>query len=523
MKSRTKYCLAGLIVLLEISNTSAQRPTITWSEDFKEEKGELLGKRIHYRNDTLFMYARKITKKVVGDNLITPSIIAFDNKMNVVARNSYGSDREDLVYEGMYALGDGFIMFGNFSKKKDKEKTLYAQKIDASLNPVGGTVELWTITGEKPDDVVFGNIVSDDLSKFMIYEMPDEGKDDKQRFIYKMFDANLNAVSGNTITLESHGISTLLRNFIVTNGGEIFLIQHVYNTPKRTYAREVDGKSVPDYKVNVVHIDTKGQINTIEVPLENHFLINSSLMMDKNGDALFVGLTSVNEHENITGIMNLRVDKSGKNIISTGKYEFAPEFISRVNTLDDYKTSKKKFGIYDGYNMEILFDGGKTFFVMENKRSEAQYKSNGEYWYTKYFSKGIIATRFDNSTGKYDWSTFIPKNQALSQVSTYLYHWAAVRDHKLYLYYNEDEKNLAYDINSNEEPRQAKDYKKNIYLMSVEIDESGNAKRSEVTNTSKCNCMTYIYGSGELSDNKYLLYHYDVQEDVNKLGLLKFE
>jgi hypothetical protein len=142
--------------------------------------------------------------------------------------------------------------------------------------------------------------------------------------------------------------------------------------------------------------------------------------------------------------------------------------------------------------------------------------------YTTYFSNSMIAIQLDKN-GEQKWINHIPKSQFFNSLTSYIYYSTMVFDNKLNIIYNETEKNLNYNLNSDEAPKRFNELK-DMHLMMVQIDENGKMKRSELTNSTKAGMPFFIGGSTQTTPNHFLIYGYRFgREANNKLGMAVFE
>ena len=94
---------------------------------------------------------------------------------------------------------------------------------------------------------------------------------------------------------------------------------------------------------------------------------------------------------------------------------------------------------------------------------------------------------------------------------------------KLYIFYNDIEKNLAYNINSADEEPKRFNSMDDMYLMMVEVDSQGKMSRKQFVSTEKSGHPFYIGGSKQTAPNHFIIYCYRFKKEINRLGLAVFE
>jgi hypothetical protein len=195
--------------------------------------------------------------------------------------------------------------------------------------------------------------------------------------------------------------------------------------------------------------------------------------------------------------------------------------ITRVNEMSNTKTKGANPGISTTFNFKhfIMNPDESIYGILERNYSITTTTKYGSY--TTFFSEGIIAFQLDKD-GNQRWINFIPKRQFYNSLTDYLSNSVMVTDDELIIFYNDNNKNLAYDLNSNEEPKRFNELKE-MNFMKVSIDHNGKMTRKEFANSEQMGTVVYINGTKQVRDNHFIIYGFKYKQKINKLGLAVFK
>ena len=503
-----------------------QKISIKWSPEFTEEKGEYLNDILFDDGTNLYVRVTHKDKKSRGkDGGITPGILKLDKEMNPVARENYTTSQEDIKLQGLFYYAGQFAMITSKYDKASNSTEVYAVAIDkSSLKPSGSTQTIWKLSAPPKKDFYWGVRVSDDSTKLVFTSTFEQKDDEMLKFAYKVVDKDFKSIQEKLVTLPYKVDDFRILDKKVSSKGDLYIIGKGYKPDARKETeRTADKKKVSTYDIVIIRYNRDGTEKEYRIPMGEKSIDTYAMRNDPATDDLFLmGSYQSTSNDGVIGYFFNRIKSTTGDVMVAKTHEFPLSFIEKVNQLNDDKTKGKNPGISQYFNIcdFMVLPNDVIYAIIEKRYSVTT--SSKTMSYTTYFSNSMIAIQLDKN-GEQKWINHIPKSQFFNSLTSYIYYSTMVFDNKLNIIYNETEKNLNYNLNSDEAPKRFNELK-DMHLMMVQIDENGKMKRSELTNSTKAGMPFFIGGSTQTTPNHFLIYGYRFgREANNKLGMAVFE
>lgn len=518
--------LSFLMLLIISFNSSAQKITIKWSPEFIEEKGEILQDVLFDDGSNIYVRVTHKDKKSRGkDGGITPGIMKLDKEMKPIAREDYTTSQDDIKLQGLFYYAGQFAMITSKFDKASNSTEVYAVAIDkTSLKPAGNTQTIWKLSAPPKKDFYWGVRVSDDSTKLVFTSTFEQKDDEKLKFAFKTVDKDFKSVQEKLVTLDYKVDDFRIIDSKVSSKGDFYLVGKGYKSDARKETeRTADNKKVSTYDIVILKFNRDGSEKEYHIPMGEKLIDTYAMRNDPATDDLFLmGTYQATSKDGVIGYFFNRINAVSGDVTVAKTHEFPLSFIQKVNDLNDDKTKGKKPGISAYFNIcDFMVRPDNVVYAIIEKRYSVT-TTTKTMSYTTYYSNSMIAIQLDKN-GEQKWINHIPKSQFFNSLTAYIYYTTMVFDNKLNIIYNENEKNLQYNLSSDEAPKRFNEMKE-MYLMMVQIDENGKMKRSELTNFEKAGMPFYIGGSVQTTPNHFVIYGYKFgRESNNKLGLAVFE
>ncbi|MFM7080109.1 MAG: hypothetical protein ACKOYC_10020, partial [Bacteroidota bacterium] len=453
MKNKQLFLL--MIALCLSANTLiAQKVTIKWSEEFVEEKGEKLGQILY--DDGSFIYVRvtNISKGERGKGTsITPGIMKLDKELKPVARENYTSDKDDISLVDMFYMGGDFVMLTSKYEKASNTTEVFAVSIEKStLKPKGKSVSLWKLSAPPKINFNWNASLSDDSSSMILFATYDQKDSEKERFAYKVVGKDLSTFQEKQVELKYINEDFAILGYKVSKSGDLYILSKGYKDgAKGQVERGADKKKVATYDIVILKYGKDASEKEYRIPMGDKVMDTYAMANDPATDDLFVvGTFQAATEDGVIGYFFNRINSKTGDVTSAKINQFPLSFIDKVNRLNDDKSKGKSPGISKYFNITdlIVTPDDRLYALVEKRYSATTTSKYGSY--TTYYSNSIIAIQMDKN-GTQAWMNHIPKSQFFNSLTAYIYYSTMVTKDKLYLFYNDIEKNLSYNINSAEE------------------------------------------------------------------------
>lgn len=473
-----------LFTLLFFQTAIGQKPSEKWGQLFELDKDESFVKVIESDENNHFLQTLYI--KVVKFGIVnpdnptpeTPGLIKLDKDFKVLKKNSFKELTDKKKFVGIELLGDNFALITEKNNREGKVREYYVALINKDLEIVKGNTLVWSIPKERSStDVTYS--FSPDNSK-MIFNCSYSGlkKDENQKFRFAILDTDLKTTFQKEITFKQMSDKQSVLQSLVTNSGNVWLMTTVSN------GKDEKDKTQREFDLFAYLYTSAGTTKEIKIPISaDKSPLSVYADLDESDDIYIFAQYTTLEYNGITGYIVSKIDGESNEILFTQANNFDLKLIERANDINYDKTHSKDPGLsaYHRFAFLRFNDDNSIYLVMEKYYIEGKAIQNSQY--RTFNAQNLVAMSIDEN-GKQKWANLIPKVQFYNSMTTYLNFFAKSNSDKLFIFYNETEKNIDNNLSITQAPKKFNDLKE-FYQMMVEINSSGTMKKSVFLNPEK--------------------------------------
>ncbi|NVK64793.1 MAG: hypothetical protein HWE22_09410 [Flavobacteriales bacterium] len=519
----------GLIAITLLSFTSQAQITVSeWSE-LEKSPGRLLNLLPRDAND--FFALRRTGRGIFGGIAVSSHKnleTQLKEKISLRANNSPAN------FEGSTIVGDHFVVF--MSDKQEGRNNFFMQEYGEDLEPIGNAFELASYELESKRARFAGTFSlyqSENRNFFSVVWTIPGRKDEETKYGYKVFDADLQEVSGGTYEFPFESKYCRINTMHLSNTGDFFTVVTEYqeSEDKKLF------KNYANYKtMHIYHINSDG-MEDVEINLEGKRVEALNINSDNNRQFILTGTYGERKKAGIKGLFYMKLDFKSQEILAEGFEEFSDDFITQDwSDRQKKKNAKKKARGKDAEpklyeyvmrDIHILEDGSvvgsmEQFYIRVVTTRDPRTGATTTTYY--YYYNDVIAFKV-GADGGFDWHTKIDKYQVSTNDGGYFSSYERfVDDGKMYMIFNDNSMN--YDESGNfsdpEKLRAATLSKRKNTVALVEVDlESGEFSRKMFFDRSELGAIAVPklfnvdYNNGEVLV-------YAVKGTKEKFGIIEF-
>lgn len=509
------FVVAQLLSVGTIAQRIADQPFQTkWGKIFEDDKKTFVQYLIGY--DKTGFYA--LTDKYKGGDLTDGSSeIQYFNHDLTLQRSQpikfkTGDKYETL--ESFIQLREDIYMFTSLADYKTRKQSMYVRKLNKrTLLPEQAVTKVAEIQMRKSvfREVTTGSFsirTSRDSSHVMIfYQLPFK-MGEPERFGVHVLDKHLREIWKKEISMPIPDQLFSMISMRVSNTGKVFVLgKH----DKDQWRQKRNGKPNYEYKI-LVYGPGNDEGREYPLPADDRFLSQMTIAILDNGDIACAGFYSDEGLKSVRGTFFLRIDSASAQVVASTFKEFDNSFLTqnmKERQADRLMRKEERGGdveiaAYQISDLVVRSDGG-LILVAEQYTSTTITHGSGSssYTTTSYFYGDIMVVNI-NPEGAIDWSALLPKNQATSEIGTFLFSYSlAVVGKNLYVMFNDDPKNIAFQMPG--EPKLLKGFESSIIMVN-KINDKGEVKRYPIFSTLGTDLTFLPRVSEKVSPNEMILF-----------------
>ncbi len=516
------------LFILFCKTTSAQSNVkVEFSEQYEEPKGSVVFDVVGY-DDGGFVFGRYNRKGLTHINI---SLEKYSKSLKFLTIRDYESELNglDVDYSSPFYFQDQLYLIGTTYDKKTKKRNLYYNEVDKS------TMSL------KNKEVLIQSIQENDNGSLALANYA-FSRDQKVLAFYNLpgYLKKTAVLAGFSIPLSKS--STETKGSVAVYGGDMEKMwdlnftfpysEKLYSVKDATIGNNGDfyilgklfeekGKSktagAPNYQYVINAFSGKGtNKKEYKISLDKYYITDCSFTISNDNKIICAGFYSEKGYGNIMGSFYLSIDPETEKILTKGVSPFDVEFLKLF--MSDSRAEKgKELPNFDLDQIVIREDGGAVLIGEEYYVTvSTTTSSNGSTTTrTTYHYNDIIVINI-NPDNSVEWATKIPKRQAGSS-GFYLSYAAHIKDDKIYLIFNDNEKNLDEIKPDKIYPYDGKD----SYATLVTINENGTWKKSALFSNKETGVILRPIVSEQINDDELIMYAEKGRKYV--IGKITFE
>lgn len=508
------FCMALLS-----GTVMAQKEKITWSPEFKEANGDIMGSILYDDGENVYMYVRN---KKRGEKGITPGIMKLDSKMKAVHRQDFKASAEEVRLIDIFYCGGKFIMLTHKYEKETNTSTVYGSSIGLpNLEVSGESVELWKVSAPLKRDFSISVMTSNDTTLFALRTFVEQKKNEKQMFAFKVYDGSFKEVHEKTIKLDYTEDQYDLKGITLSNDGTVtYFAKRYASTSKKETTRGDNREKQASYTLNIMKYAKDGSEKEYNVELGNKLMDNLAVATDPVSSDIMMIITHTDvKQKQLTGYDFLRISSTSGDVLSKKSHTFPQQLVEKMRlTEKPFIAEKNTSNIPKTFNVHEMHAtaDGRVYLVLENTFSITRSSRNSSY--TVHYANGLLAMMFDLE-GNVKWNAYIPKNQWYRSTYGYLYPTIAYSKDKISIFYNDHIKNLAFDINNYTKRPAPFNSLNEMLLVRVDISNEGKVSRKVVQQSEKDGVPVKAYNCLQGSGDRFILYGETFKDNRCKIGV----
>lgn len=517
-----KHKLIAFFFLFISFNAFSQDYKVTWSEEVKGDKLPQFA-ATNSKGEIITIGVKKLRKGIKK-----LKVKKYDKNLKLLKTleqkewESSSWRAKDYVLDGLISIGDKIYCI--LYKKEKKQYLVYKNELTNDLRASDKIeqIGIFKHTAPKIDALAlaFGTIMllpsnnnairyngSSDKSKFILYNYFDQ---DKQKYIsISCFDKNFDKIWSKDINLKLNEREIDVNNTVISNQG------NVYINYEKTTKKGIFGGTL-DYENNILQISNNGE-NLKNIDLDFSPTVHPFKVYIDNNEYTetlnVMGLYSNKKSRNkINGIVNVVIDEKTLELKSKNITKFTDEEYKYFFNSD--KKAEKKADKDKGFdnNMVILgqyamSDGGTIYLTEE---FEVTSYTDGRRTYYNYYYGKVLIVKTDEQ-GDIEWTKVLNRSQGPYKFHElpYMGSYSFMLDDKIYLLYNDSEKNIALqEKNEGTKSKKSKssgNIKKAMAVLKI-IDTDGNIKSDKVLNGKEEDVIFNTSYSLKLNEQQLLLF-----------------
>ena len=427
-------------------------------------------------------------------------------------------DGEILDYTTAFLFNDKLYAIGYAYFRDGDKKVAYLQEMNTKdLSTPKDQVEMLVMEGIEKDRLgSFRVVKSPDEQLVGFIGFPNDGKiailDTKKQkvpstAIVGVFDTQMQQRWSRAFQLDYREKDYTIIDSDIDNKGNFYWLG-VNDDGK------VDGKRQYSYFMNVYSRDGE-KPTEYPLSLDDKFISSCTFDIAPDGGIVISGFYSEKDLNDIKGVFYTRIDPVSRMALSTSFKAFDTAFMSEF--MSARKASKgKELNDFDFAEMILREDGGavliaQKYYVTTSTTTDNQGRSRTTYTY--HYNEMIVSNI--NPSGEIDWVVRIPKRQAASSTA-FLSYTSMVKDDKIYLVFNDNERNLTETKENKIHPYNGK---KSVAML-VTIASDGSWAKSALFDNKEEGILLRPKICQQINENTTLLYA--EKGRTYKMGLLTF-
>ncbi len=326
-------------VVLICNSSTAQKPKITWGEEFKMKKGSTDLEVVHVDNTGVYVKESHMAVKgyfvIAATRRESASLIKLDKNFNELYASDFNKELKGKEFDDIFFLqGKTYLLATDYSKK-EKTLTLFGVQIDKNTGEQSGDwqeITSWQ-KDEKGDDIVYHVGYNADSTNMVIVSSI-KGKE-KINYEVRSYNSSLKSVAKPiAITNEFEPDKYSLEDVLYTSGGNVAMVGKVYEYEE---GKKKKSKFLQFVNYNIRIYNGQGkQVNEINTNIAGKWLVSTKLVqLPAKNLVLAAFFSNEKRGKDINGMLVQRIDAQTGSVITTSQKDINT---SMITTLEDDKT-----------------------------------------------------------------------------------------------------------------------------------------------------------------------------------------
>jgi hypothetical protein len=340
-----KWNLLLIAATLSISSL-AQKPKITWGEEFRLRKGSTDLEVIYADKSGVYLQEGHLAVKsyfvIGGTTRTSATLVKLDKNLTEIYRSDFNRELKGKEFVQFFVVQDRMFVFASDYIKREKTLNIFGAEVNKNSGELSGD---WTmITSfqkeEKKDDINFKLALNADSSKMVVISSI-EGKE-KNEYTIQEFDKTLKpTVKPVTITNEFDPKTFQLEDVLYTINKKIILVGRIYEYQE---GKKKKDKFLEFANYNIRLYDEKGkQQKEINTNVNGRWLNSTKLVQEKNNDVVLAAFFSnQRKSKTIDGMLVQRINPVSGEVITTSEKQINHSLLTGDPDQSDEESDEKE-------------------------------------------------------------------------------------------------------------------------------------------------------------------------------------
>ncbi|MCW3462848.1 hypothetical protein [Chitinophaga nivalis] len=334
-----KHLYLSLTFILLGMLAVAQKPAITWGDEFKFRKGSTDLQVVFADQNSVYLQESHLALKgyyvFAATTRESASLVKMDKDLKEVYRNDFNKELRGKEFVQFFTCEDKLFLFSSDYSRPDKTLTLYAAAIDKQTGELTGE---WKEVAnyqkeEKNDDIEFKLSYNTDSTRMIIVSSVQRS----ERNEYKIQELDKNLKTAAKPIKIKNGFEAKkyrLEDLLYTNDHKVILVGRMYEYEEGKKKKE---KFLDFTNYNIRIYNEKGKQQTeINTTINGKWLSSTKLIQEKNKDLVLAAFYSKQKKgKTIDGLLVQRINVADGKVISTSDKPINHSLLSADNNFDE--------------------------------------------------------------------------------------------------------------------------------------------------------------------------------------------
>lgn len=526
--------LSLVFVALFYSQVQAQDFTLSFSEPLKVSTSSSISTSGRI-GDKLYV-TKADSKKNVYSLLIYDRTLKLEKEFIFKQPNCKGISNcinKNFDYERTLFFKDKILLFFDTYEKDSKTRMLFCQQVSLDGQFIGNLTEIDRISAKKKSNS--GNFkieASEDSTKFVVIQNPPYEKKADEKFLFKVYNGNLENLSNSAITLPFKDKDVAIDDYYISNKGDIYMLLNIAIEKKK----KAKGQDDEYYSLLCLNSSTDNSLADYRLQIPNRNIVDISIRVDnKNNTVLCSGFysdikSSAKWAFDLDGFFHLNVDVKSQKILSQSYKNISDDLVKQLNGQREDKEIKDTKGVRGTFKIrdQVIRSDGSSMIVAESRWVRAvercRTSSNGVTICTTnyYYYRNNIFVIAISSEGEVQAFYDIPKKQlSVNDNGLYSSFMLIEKDDRIFFIYNDNPKNMDPEMTTIRDVKLFKLPKSGI-LVATELLPDGRYTKQLLVSNKERKMVARLEGGFKVDNGVYIC-PITTFPKFTKLSFIRFE
>jgi hypothetical protein len=344
-------------------------------------------------------------------------------------------------------------------------------------------------------------MISPNEKRLVVYTTPEANKGENKIIYLTLLDENLKVLTEKKVDMKLPSENIYIRATTMDDKGNFYIAYKKYPDGDKKGYIKVDGHKMGSFENGLLIIKAEGKETFADiVKLEGYSAGDMGMAFSPKQNKVFIlGSYSIGLEDHLLGTYKSEIDVATMKISKPTTAEFPDDMLAALDKDGYAKGDGKKKGLNIYYTAYPIVRGdGTVDIMMRYELLKNETSSSGRASSTFYEGSFLDVHFVDN---KIIYSR-IPRDMSSASMGGYIGYYPYSPDERLFLFYNESEKNIERDIA--DAPKQA--VVQNTEICVASISKTGVIKREIALKGNSTKSIGFVSGSFSVYPNTVYIF-----------------